>query len=284
MGVNIAQRLLDGGHELSVWSRTAEKTKPLLDLGARVVEAPAALGQKNEVVFTILTDAAAIEAVYYGDAGLLSGDVRDRLFIEMTTVRPETQVSLAEKVRAKGAIFVECPVSGSVGPARQGQLIGLVGAEARDLARARPILEHLCRRIEHVGPVGSGSLVKLAVNVPLNVYWQALGEALALTREIGIRPDQMMDILVDTPAAPNMLKVLGPAVARWLSGESTNTVGYYIDGAVKDLQQTLAEGSARDIDLPLVERTLACFQEASRGGYGSAPGAMLSVYWAKRKK
>ena len=97
-------------------------------------------------------------------------------------------MAVAERVRRAGGTFVECAVSGSVGPARQGKLVGLAGGEAEDVERARPILENLCRRIEHVGPVGAGASVKLAVNLPLVLYFQALGEAYSLCKHLGRDP------------------------------------------------------------------------------------------------
>ena len=88
----------------------------------------------------------------------------------------------------QGAAFVECPVGGSTGPAREGKLFGLVGGAPADIARAMPVLEQLCRRIEHIGALGSGATMKLAVNLPLLVYWQALGEALAICKPLNLPP------------------------------------------------------------------------------------------------
>src|ERR1043166_2823331 len=131
MGAAIAQRLIEVGHEVTVWNRSAAKLKPLADAGATAAATPAELAGKAEAVITILADAAAIDAVYHGASGLLAGDVRGKLFIEMSTVEPKTETALAGKVRGKGAALVECPVGGSTGPARQGKLIGLMGAGAR---------------------------------------------------------------------------------------------------------------------------------------------------------
>src|SRR5262249_60001340 len=124
---------------------------------------------------------------YKGAGGLLAGDVKGKLFIEMSTVRPETETALAAKVRARGAAMVDCPVGGSTGPALTGKLIGLMGGEPADAARAKPVLDQLCRRLEHCGPVGSGARMKLTINMPLMIYWQALGEAPAICRPP--RPD-----------------------------------------------------------------------------------------------
>jgi 3-hydroxyisobutyrate dehydrogenase len=183
MGAAIATRLIEVGHELTVWNRTPEKAKAVD--GAKITRTPAELAQTSEVVISILTDAAALDAVYNGPSGLLQANVAGKLFIDMSTVLPASEIALAGSVRGKGAGFVECPVGGSTGPARQGKLIGLMGAEATDAARARPLLEQLCRRLEHAGTVGSGSVLKFTINLPLMVYWQALGEALAMARSDG---------------------------------------------------------------------------------------------------
>jgi 3-hydroxyisobutyrate dehydrogenase len=283
MGAAITLRLMEVGHTVTVWNRAAAKAKPLADAGAKVAASPAELAGSVEAIITILTDAAAIEAVYDGPSGLLAGDVRDKFFIEMSTVRPETEIALAAKVRAKGAVLVECPVGGTTGPARQGKLIGLMGADPADAARAKPILDQLCRRVEACGPVGAGATMKLAINLPLMVYWQALGEALALSRPLGLDPDRMMDLFADTSGGANVLKVRGPALAAMLKGKDPGPVTFSLDNGVKDLRTMLTEGKAHGIELPLVEKTLACFEEASRHGLGEAEGAGLSVYWSKRK-
>src|SRR5690349_10898153 len=108
MGLNIGARLMETGHKLTVWNRTAEKTKALADAGAGVVKTPAELTGAVDVVISLLIDTAAIDAVYLGPQGLLAGDAKGKLFIEMSTVTPEFQAALAEKVRAKAAAFVEC--------------------------------------------------------------------------------------------------------------------------------------------------------------------------------
>jgi 3-hydroxyisobutyrate dehydrogenase len=284
MGAAIAQRLIEVGHKVMAWNRSADKLKPLAAAGAAVAGSPAELAQANDAVITILTDAAAIDAVYNGASGLLAGDVRGKLFIEMSTVPPQGQVALAERVRAKGAALVECPVGGSTGPARQGKLIGLMGAEPADAARAGPIVEQLCRRLEHCGPVGTGAVMKLTINMPLMIYWQALGEALALCRPLGLDPARIMDILSDTSGGPNVLKVRGAGVAAMLKGGDGGPVTFDVDSAIKDLRTMLGEGQARGVELPLVERTLACYEEAKRKVSGAAEVSAVSVYWADRAK
>ncbi len=280
MGAAVAARLIEVGHDVTVWNRTPEKAKAVA--GASVAASPAELAQTSEAVLSILTDAAALDAVYNGRSGLLDGNVAGKLFIDMSTVLPGTETALARAVRATGAAFVECPVGGSTGPARQGKLIGLMGAEPADAARARPILEQLCRRLEHAGPVGSGAVLKFTINLPLMVYWQALGEALALARSLAIDPDRLMDLLSDTSGAANVLKVRAPGIAAMLKGGAGGPVTFDVDGGIKDMQSMLAEAKSRGIELPLVERTLACYQETKQHRLGNAEISAVSVYWANR--
>jgi 3-hydroxyisobutyrate dehydrogenase len=284
MGSNIGARLMEVGHTLTVWNRTTEKTRPLADAGAKVAKTPAELASAVDVVISLLIDAAAIEAVYHGPQGLLAGDAKGKLFIEMSTVTPEAQVALAGKVREKGAAFVECPVSGSVIPARAGKLLGLMGAEPADAARARPLLEQMCRRVMHAGPVGSGALLKLAVNLPLMIYWQALGEQLSLCKTLTIDPAELLDFLSETSGAATVLKQRMPGIVAKLKKVPSSQRTFTLDGGIKDVKQMLAEGQKRGLDLPLLKQTLTCYEEAQRNVGGKEEVSNVSVYWAGRSK
>src|SRR3954447_169246 len=281
MGAAIAVRLMEVGHTVSVWNRTPERAKPLVGAGAKLCATPEDLAEHSDVIITILTDADAIDHVYNGEHGLLASDAHDKLFIEMSTVRPDVQIALANVVRASGGRFVECPVGGTTGPARQGKLFGFMGAEPGDADLARPVLDQLCRRLEHVGPVGSGALAKFTINMPLMIYYQALGEALAMARPLGLEPERLMDMIADSSGGPNMMKLRAPTVAKMMKGEDT-AVTFDIAGCIKDLQSMQAEGRARGISLPLVQLTLACMEESASKGLATKEAAAHSVYWARK--
>jgi 3-hydroxyisobutyrate dehydrogenase len=283
MGSNIGARLLECGHALTVWNRSGDKTKPLADAGARVAATPTALASAVDAVITILTNADAIDAVYSGAQGLLAGDVRGKLFIEMSTVPPEVEIATAAKVCAKGAAYVECPVSGSVLPARSGKLMGLMGAEPEDAKRARPILEQLCRRVQHAGRVGNGTKLKLAVNLPLMIYWQALGEQLALCKELNIDPAELLDFLSETSGAATVLKQRMPGIVARLKNEKSDIRTFNLDGGIKDVKAMLGEAEKRGLELPLLRQTLICYEEARRTMAGSDEVSNVSAYWANRQ-
>lgn len=284
MGAAIATRLKEVGHTVTVWNRSANKVKPLVAAGAVAAHSPKDLAQKADIVITCLTDAEAIRAVYEGQTGLLAGDVRGRLFIEMSTVRPETEIALLEKVSAQGAALVECPVGGTVGPALAGKLIGLVGGEKEDVARAKPILDQLCRRVDHFGPIGAGSSVKLAINLPLATFWQSLGEAYALCKHLGADTNRLVELFADSSGGANVLRMRGAAVAKALSSQESGSTTFDCDSYRKDLRAMVAEAHARGFDLPLAERTLGVYDQASKEGWGKRDGTELPAYWTRRKR
>ncbi len=284
MGAAMAQRLMECGHEVVVWNRTAEKAKPLVDAGAKAAESPRDLASKADVIISALTDAPAIESVLEGEDGLLAADLNGKTIVEMSTVQPANQVAFAGKVRAKGGAYVECAVSGTVAPARQGRLIGLVGGEAADLEKAKPVLEGVCRRIEHVGPVGSGASIKLAVNLPLIVYYQALGEAYALCGHLGRDTDWLIELLSDTSGGPNILKARGPVIAAALRGADPTPINFDVDALRKDLRTMIAEANALGTTLPIAQRALEVYDEASKKGWGKRDGNALPRYWSEQAK
>src|SRR5438445_675869 len=236
----------------------------------------------SETIITILTDAGAIDAAYRGKDGLLSGNVSGRLFIEMSTVRPGTESALAADVRRKGAAMVECPVGGTVGPAKDGKLFGFVGGDAADFARARPLLEQMCRRIEHVGPVGAGASMKLAINLPLLVFWQAFGEALALFRSLGLDAARIVDIFADTSGGPNVLKGRAAALTAALQGKDVGPITVDVDAMRKDLRTMVEEARSLGTTLPVTSSALQCYDEASRAGLGKGDITTIPVRWMKQ--
>ena len=284
MGGAIAARLRENAHEVTVWNRTRGRAVAFAEGGGAVAESPVALAGSCDVIVSMLFDDGAVDEVYRGEEGILSAALAGKLVIEMSTVRPETQVALAEAVQSRGAAFVECPVGGTVGPARSGQLLGLVGGEAADVARARGVLDGLCRRIEHVGAVGAGAAMKLAINLPLLVFWQAMGEAASLVSELGHDPGWLVALFADTSGGPNVLKGRGPAIAAALAGQDPGPVTFDVDSIRKDLRTMMAAAEARGFGLPVASQALAVFDAAAAEGWGSRDCAWLPSYWPAHHK
>ena len=279
MGAALVERLLQQGYAVSVWNRTRAKADALVAAGAAVAATATELARDCDIVISIMSDDAALESAYRGDRGLLAGARAGKLFIEMSTVRPETVVALARDAEAKGALFIDAPVGGTVGPAREGKLFAFVGGNDAAVALARPLLEKLCRRIEHLGPVGSGALMKLAINLPLLVFWQSFGEALALVKPLGLSPQRMIDIFSDTSGAPGTLRTRGPAIVANLNGDKSAPVTIHVDGVRKDLRTMVAEAASHGLTLPVTAQALQVFDQASADGLGDADVVNLPSYW-----
>ena len=281
MGGAIVQRLLACGHEVTVWNRSMAKTEPLVELGAKTAASPSAVVAACEITISILTDGAAIDSAYRGAGGVLEADLSGKLLIEMSTVRPSTSIALAKDILAKGGGVIDCPVGGTVGPARDGKLFGLVGGSDEDVAKAKPILDQLCRRVEHVGPNGSGATLKLSVNLPLLVFWQSFSEALSISSKLDISPERLIDILSDTSGDPNMLKARAPAIVASLKGQVSPNAAFTLDNIRKDLRTMIEEAKSMGWDIPVTIATLKEFDKTSAAGLGEADGLEVPAWFIK---
>jgi 3-hydroxyisobutyrate dehydrogenase len=275
--------LIAVGHEVAVWNRDAKKTKPLVDAGAKAFASPAALAEGCDVTIVMLLNDAATESVYRAENGLLKAKLNGKLVIDMSTIQPETMKSVGNAAVKQGTAFVECPVGGSKVPAKEGKLFGFVGGSDADVARAMPVLEQLCRRIEHVGPLGAGATLKLAVNLPLLVYWQALGESLTICKPLNLSPERLIDILSDTAGAPAAMKGRGAVIAKVLGGAPLGETAFGITAAKKDLATAVQFAASLHAELPVAKSALACFEEAEKDGLGEADATTVSVHWTRRK-
>ena len=281
MGNAIGLRLLDEGFDLSVWNRTASKTLALEQAGARVVQDPERLVKAVDVVISIVTNHDAIRDIYWGSRGVLSADLDGKIIMEMSTVLPEETRTLGTAIREQKGIMIECPVGGTVTPARTGKLLGLLGGTTEDIKKIEPILSSLCRRYEHVGPIGSGAAMKLCVNLPLMVFWQSFGEALGLVKELQLDPEQLINLMMDTSGAPNVLKTRGPNIAKRLSGGEQIPPAFDIHSIVKDFRSMLHEGNRLGIEMPTTSGAIEGFSQSIAAGYGNYDGTEQPVLWSK---
>jgi 3-hydroxyisobutyrate dehydrogenase-like beta-hydroxyacid dehydrogenase len=275
MGQVMCARLLAAGFPLAVHNRTRSRAATLLEQGAAWADTPHELAQRSDVVLTILTDDRAVERVYTGEHGLLAGEVAGKLFVEMSTVRTATITALGRAVAERGARLLDAPVSGTVEPARRGELMALVGGTAEDLERARPALEQLCRRIAHMGGPGAGTTMKLVLNMPMAVFWAALSEALAIGTQHGLELDQMLDVFLDSPVALPALRLKAPLLLG-----APHDVAFDVTGVRKDLLAMIATGQDVGVPMPAAAAALGHFAAATAAGYGERDLVFLVEYLA----
>ena len=263
MGSAMAGRLR--GFELApvAWDKSEVARANAKEAGLSVAGSARAVAEASDIVITTITEDEGVREVFTGPSGFLAGDVKGKLFIEMSTLRPETVRGLSGVLAVRGGGIVDSPVLGSIPTVHEGKLLSLAGGETRDLDRARPVLEKLTRAIVHLGPVGSGHAMKLAVNLVMANYLQALAEGLALGAQNGLKMDQMLDVFANSPLANGILanklpQLRGGPVAMTLDLRTLR----------KDAQSALASGAAAGVPMPATAGTLDALAAASAAGWG----------------
>ncbi|NKB27337.1 MAG: NAD-binding protein [Rhodobacteraceae bacterium] len=276
MGQAIAQRLIDLGHTPVLWNRTRSKATAISV--ASVAPSPVAAAQSAEVILSILANDTAIEAAYFGPDGLCSADLSGKVVVEMCTTSPAQTLALEAAVQAQGGLFLECPVGGTIGPARAGQLLGLAGGSDPAFKAAKSVLTQITRRLEHLGPVGTGAAMKLAINLPLMVYWGAVGEALGLALGQGIDADLAASLLIDSSGAIGAAKNRVPPIAAMLKTGEPGGVALSLDNGIKDmgLMQELAGQHA--IPSEVISAALAKATKAAAAGWGDQDASLYGIF------
>ena len=273
MGTAFATRLIEQGNTVLVWNRSPDRADAAVAVGATRAPDLASI-TAADIILISLTDADAVQVVI-GD--LIAAGLAGKLIVDMSTLLPQETQAIAAKVAEAGADFVDCPVGGTVGPALKGQLLGMAGGTEAAVARARPVLEQLCKRVEHLGPVGTGASMKLAVNLPLAVYWQTLAEAMALLKGSGISPETAISVINDSSAGPTVLKNRAQVVIDTLNG-SDQPGTFDIAGLSKDLGLALRQAALSGRDLPLSTEVQKSYAQALEAGLGGFDGASLTRY------
>jgi 3-hydroxyisobutyrate dehydrogenase len=274
MGAAIAQRLGERGCEAIAWDRSEKAREAQRKRGLRVVEGPRAVASAADVVLSIITEDKGVRQIFTGSDGFLSGEVAGKLFIEMSTLQPATHRELAPLVKAKGASLVDSPVMGSIPTVREGKLLALLGGEPADVERARKVLDHLTRRVAHIGPNGAGCAMKLAVNLGMAVYLQSLAEAMSLGQSEGLTLEQMLDIFAEAPTASPWLK----GKVGVLKGEPSD-ITLDIRTMRKDVMSAIATGARNGVAMPATSGTLASLSAAVAGGWGDKDLAEVPRYF-----
>ena len=281
MGTAIAKRLIELGHNVTVWNRTPARTDGATASGATLSNTLADLCGWADILISSLTDSAALQNIHEGPDGILAQDITGKLYIEMSTLLPNEQKNLEAGVIASGCAYAECPVGGTVGPALKGQLLGMFGGSEEDFERARPILEGLCKRVERVGAVGTGSAMKLAVNLPLAIYWVTLGEAMGVLKGQGLSGQFIASMLADSSAGPAVLKNRMEVVANTLDGNDQPGT-FDINGLHKDLNLALAWAKESGSEMSISQAALAIYQDGIAKGLGHFDGSSISRFMVER--
>jgi 3-hydroxyisobutyrate dehydrogenase len=263
MGQPMALRLARAGHPLVVWSRTAGNAAPLRDAGATAVAQSADVFARCAVVFTMLFDSQAMDAVLGRGTPLLAQLVRGRTIVNMSSVAPDYSRRLAEEIDAAGGSFVEAPVSGSRIPAEQGQLIAMLAGDESVCDGLRPVLSAMCQRATYCGPIGNGLLMKLSINIFMLTSAVGLAEAFHFAGRHGLPLDRFQEAADASQMASQLSRI---KLAKLMTGD------FATQGAVRDgvNNTTLITDAARDgrISAALITQCRELYREAFELGHG----------------
>ena len=282
MGKEIGKRLLDCDQTVTAWNRTQNKVTPLVELGAIRANSVKELFENNDIILIIMGNDVALDYVYTSSQGIKNQDLTNKIIIELSTTSIKKMQSLERVIYSLNGEFIECPVGGSTKPARDGNLLGLVGGNKETFEKVEHILKLICRRYEYLGEVGKGSAMKLAINLPLMVYWHALGEAMSLATNSGIKFDKALDIMFDSSGAAKVAHLKSNTILQAKKDETNLSSTFNVSSSLKDINLMIEEGANFNNELHVIKSTKSYIQGAMNEGWSDHDASLLSLYINKK--
>jgi 3-hydroxyisobutyrate dehydrogenase len=277
MGSGMARRLLGAAFPLTVYNRSPEKAAAIAAQGAKPASAPRDAAAGAEILVSMVADDEASRSLWLGDQGALAAAAKGALLVECSTLSVGWVRELAAAATARGCELLDAPVTGSRNQAASGELNFLVGGSAAALERARPVLSAMGRSISHVGPTGSGALLKLINNFLCGVQAVSLAEAIAVMEQSGLDRAKSLDLIVNgTPGSP-LFKILS---RRMAAGDYAPN--FMLSLMAKDLAYALAEGRRYGLSLTTVTAALERFKDAAASGHSNEDFSVVVEELRKR--
>ena len=252
MGFPMSRRLVNAGHELTVWNRSSGKAKALIEAGARLAANPCEVAAQATIIFMCVTDASAVEDVVFGPEGLASVPSAGKLVVDFSSIHPDRARAIAARLEAaNGMRWIDAPVSGGTKGAEEGTLAVMAGGDAADIERVRPYVLAMARRLTHMGPIGAGQTTKLCNQVIVGCAMAVLSEATRLAVNSGLDAGKLPEALAGGFADSIPLQLFVP---RMVQGIHSPPLGH-IATMLKDLD-TVAD-VAQETSTPVPMATLA---------------------------
>jgi len=270
MGGGVTRRLLEAGHQVSGYNRSREKAALLVELGLDLKDTPREVAEASDVIFSMVTNVAALEAVTEGPDGILAGLGPGKVYVDMTTGTPEASRALAERVSALGAQMLDAPVSGSVSTLEEGRLSIMVGGDEDAFAAVEPILLDVGRKVILIGSNGQALLMKIAINLSLHVQMVAFCEGLLIAEKDGIDREVAVEAFMESVVASPMLKYRGPFVL-----EMPDEPWFNVNMMQKDMVLALEAGRRLDVPMPTTAVSNELLTAARGMGYAEQDFAVV---------
>ena len=264
MGIPMARRLVNAGFEVAVWNRSLRKAKALVDAGATLACDPRSVAESASILFMCVTDATAVEDVVFGTNGLASVSGAGKLVVDFSSIHPDAARDIAGRLKAaNGMAWIDAPVSGGTKGAEEGTLAVMAGGEAADIARVRPYVVAMARRLTHMGPIGAGQTTKLCNQVIVGCAMAVLAEATRLASNAGIDAGKLPEALAGGFANSIPLQLFVP---RMVQGIHSPPLGH-IATILKDLDTVADVAQATSTPVPMATLAGQIFRlgKAARG-------------------
>lgn len=246
MGGRMAKRLLDAGHQVTIYNRTKSKGDWLVEAGAKWGDTPRAVAEAADYTFSMVTNTKALDAITQGPEGVLAGLVPGKIYTDMSTVSPEKSQQVAAQVAKTGAVMLDAPVSGSVETLEAGKLSVMVGGDEKAFETVRPFLTDIAPKAQHhVGGNGLAVAMKIASNLSLAVQMLAFSEGVLLAEKMGIKREVAADVLFNSVIASPMIKYRGPFVLNM-----PEEAWFNVNMMQKDMNLALELGQHLNIPMP----------------------------------
>ncbi len=271
MGELMAMNLLKAGYGIHVYNRTIEKTDSLVKAGAIRASSPKEIVEQSDISFVMLSEANAVKDVLTQEKGILEGIAPGKIIVDMSTISPEDSRAFAQLISEKGGIYLDAPVSGSVGPAKTGQLVILVGGEKAVMEICQPYFDVLGKETIHFGENGKGSAAKLSINLLLAIVGQGVGETLLLAEKAGLERGKVLEMIAQSAMNTPLF-----AGKRDMYETGEFPAAFMLKLMAKDLGLIKEQADRLDVDLPLAEAAKDTYISARDNGEGDSD--MAAVY------
>ncbi len=270
MGQHMARRIMQGGYPLTVWNRTRDKARALVDSGAAWADSPRALAEACDVVITMVTDSAASEQVSCEPSGVLEGAHAGLVLIDMSSITPETSRAIAERAAGRGIRMLDAPVTGAPRVASEGKLGIMVGGPRETFEECLPLFQTMGVKIVYAGPNGMGVTLKLVNNLILGVAIHACAEALVLATKAGLDPQAVVEITSVGGARTGAMETRGPRMLK-----HDFTPHFSVNNMYKDLSNVVRLADECGVALPVASTAREILRAAKAQGKGDLDSAAV---------
>ena len=279
MGGPMASNLVKAEFPVTVWNRTASKAESLVKQGAKLAANPRAAALQADVLITIVSDPAALEEVLWGANGAIEGLRRGSLYIDSSTVSPDLARRVAKVCADRGVEFLDAPVTGGNWGAEKGELLYMIGGDAKAFDRAKPVLDVLGKKFFLLGPNGAGQTVKLGMNLILAMQVDALAEALAVVTAAGVEGERLVEVLQSSMGRTALLDIKAPLMLK-----HEYKASFPLRLMQKDLRLALEMAREHGVTLPAAAAAYGTYTTVKDSSNDDPDYAGIMRFWDAKAK